>query len=98
MNPTVVRKVSIASSALVALALGACASTSPEWEGTFGDAARQLRAAQVIDTEAPGRNVGPGLTDGKAAAGAQKAYADSYGYAIKEAAQPALSISTTGGR
>lgn len=67
-------------------------------EGSFGDAARQLRAAQVIDPAASSRNPGPALTDGKAAAGAQKAYADSFGYAVKENAQPALTISTTGGK
>jgi len=84
------------AAALIAVLTGACANTSPEWEGSFGDAARQLRAAQIIDPEAPSRDRGPAVTDGKAAAGAQKAYADSYGYAVKEASQPALSISTTG--
>ena len=78
--------------------LAGCANTAPEWEGSFGDSARQLRAAQVIDPAASSRNTGVGLTDGKATAGAQKAYADSFGYAVKESAQPALSISTTGGK
>ncbi|MDH5538588.1 MAG: hypothetical protein OEY03_04220 [Rhizobacter sp.] len=91
-----VTRLSLAVAALAALAVSACASTSPEWESSFGDAARQMRAAQVIDPAAPSRNTGPGSTDGKAAAGAQKAYADSYGYAVKEASQPALSISTGG--
>ena len=54
------------------------------------------RAAQVIDPNAPTRNTGLGTTDGKAVAGAQKAYADSYGYAVKEPKPPELSISTTG--
>jgi hypothetical protein len=84
--------------ATLALWLSGCAATAPDWEGSFGDAARQLRAAQVIDPAAPSRNTGPALTDGKATAGAQKAYADSYGYAVKETAQPPLTISTTGGK
>lgn len=80
------------------LCLSACVATSPDWESTFGDAARQARAAQVIDPGASTRNTGVGSTDGKAVEGAQKAYAESYGYGVKEAKQPALSISTTGGR
>jgi hypothetical protein len=83
---------------VVALApwIAGCANTAPEWEGSFGDASRQLRAGQVIDPAASSRNTGPGLTDGKAAAGAQKSYSESFGYAVKETAQPALTISTTG--
>ena len=78
--------------------IGGCVNTAPAWEGSFGDASRQMRAAQVIDPAAPTRNTGLGLTDGKAAAGAQKAYADSYGYAVKETASQPLSISTTGAK
>ena len=82
---------------LAALTTG-CATTATDWEGTFGDAVRQARAAQVIDPAAPTRNTELPPTDGKAVAGAQKAYAESYGYGPKEAKQPALSISTSGGR
>ena len=78
--------------------LAGCVATAPEWESNFGDASRQARAAQVIDPSAPARNTGLGSTDGKAVAGAQKAYADSYGYAVKETKQPSLSISTTVGK
>jgi hypothetical protein len=83
---------------LVTLLAGCAASYAPEWESTFGDAARQVRAAQVIDPAASTRNTELAPTDGKAVAGAQKAYAESYGYGPKEAKQPALSISTTGAR
>lgn len=83
---------------LSAALLAGCAATAPEWESTFGDAARQVRAAQVIDPAASTRNTGLPPTDGKAVAGAQKAYAESFGYGPKEAKQPALAISTTGGR
>jgi hypothetical protein len=79
-------------------ALTGCAQTSPQWESTFGDASRQLRAGQVIDPAAPNRQAQLTGVDGKAAAGAMKAYAESYGYAVKEAKQPALSVSTTGSR
>jgi hypothetical protein len=76
----------------------AAASSSPEWDRRFGDAARQVRAAQVIDPQASQRNKDIQGIDGKAAAGAMKGYAESYGYAVKEAKQPALSISTTGSK
>ncbi len=83
--------------ATTAMFLG-CAQTSPQWESSFGDASRQLRASQVIDPSAPSRQAQITGVDGKAAAGAMKAYAESYGYAVKEAKQPTLSISTTGSR
>lgn len=85
--------------AALAACLVGCAATAPEWESRFGDAARQARALQVIDPGAPSRSAGPGLADGKAVAGAQKAYAKSYGYAVEEPKQAALPvISTTGNR
>lgn len=79
----------------VAALLGACAQTSPNWDAHFGDAARQAAAQQVIDPNAPSRQTAPGRTDGKATAGAMKAYADSYGYAVKEAKQPEIAILPT---
>jgi hypothetical protein len=81
-----------------ALFLCGCTSTAPGWESRFGDAARQARASQVIDVDAPSRVANAQGTDGKAAAGAMKAYAESYGYAVKEAKTPAVSISTNIGR
>ncbi len=82
-----------------AACLAGCVNTSPGWDSSFGDAARQARALQVIDPDAPSRNTGAPLADGKAVAGAQKAYAKSYGYAVEEPKQSALPvISTTGGR
>lgn len=89
------------STVLAALAacLAGCANTAPEWESRFGDAARQARALQVIDPAAPSRGGGPEVADGKAVAGAQKAYAKSYGYQVEEPKQPALPvIPTTGSR
>ena len=77
--------------------LAGCA-TAPTWERNFGDAARQARASQVIDTAAPSRNIGPGPTDGKAAAGAMTKYAESHGYAVKEAKPAVLAIPTSGSR
>lgn len=85
--------------ALVALVvLAGCAQTSPEWDTRFGDAARQARAAQTADPTAPTRNTGITGVDGKAAAGAMKAYADSYGYAVKESKPPVLALPTAGSR
>lgn len=85
--------------AMLAACLAGCANTAPEWEGRFGDASRQARALQVLDPDAPSRNTEAPLADGKAVAGAHKAYAKSYGYAVEEPKQSALPvISTTGGR
>ena len=84
-----------------ALALSACAAfpgAAPNWEGQLGDASRQMRAAQVIDPQAPTRNKDIQGVDGKAAAGAVKAYAETYGYGVKEPKQPALTLTTTGGQ
>jgi hypothetical protein len=81
-----------------AACLAGCSHTTADWEARFGDASRQMRAAQVIDPAAPGRTAAPSGIDGKAAAGAMKAYAESYGYAVKEAKQPAVSITATPGR
>lgn len=85
--------------ALAALVVVAgCAQTSPHWDARFGDAARQARAAQTADPAAPTRNAGITGVDGKAAAGALKAYADSYGYAVKESKPQVVAVPTTSGR
>ena len=81
---------------LVASLLGGCTATSPEWNKTFGDATRQLRAAQTIDVDAPSRNTAPPVIDGKATSGALTGYATSYGYAVKEAKQPPLTVLQVG--
>ena len=79
-------------------ALAGCAQTSPGWDARFGDAARQARAAQTADPAAPSRNTAITGVDGKAAAGAMKAYADSYGDAVKESKPPLVALPTAGGR
>ena len=85
---------------LMALAAGlaGCAATSPYWDEHFSDAARMTRAAQIIDPAAPGRRAPAPGVDGKAAAGAMKAYAESYGYAVKEARPPAVQFTPVTGR
>lgn len=87
-----------ATAAVVLAALLGCAQTSPDWDQRFGDAARQARAAQTSDPNAPTRNTTITGVDGKAAAGAMKAYADSYGYAVKESRPPVQVLPTTGSR
>ena len=77
---------------LVPSLLCGCVAPAPEWSHRFGDAARQLRAAQTIDVDAPSRNTTPPMIDGKATSGAQTGYATSYGYAVKEAKQPPLNV------
>ena len=81
---------------LVPALLCGCVAAAPEWNKNFGDAARQLRAAQTIDVDAPSRNTTPPMIDGKATSGAQTGYATSYGYAVKEARQPPLTVLQVG--
>lgn len=75
------------------LSLAACAATTPGWDASFGQSAREAAAAQTIDRDAGLRPRGPAVTDGKAVAGAQKAYAESYGYAVKEAKPATFTLS-----
>ncbi len=67
--------------------LAGCVSTAPNWEASFGSNTHATMASQVLDKDAAARN-GTTLaaTDGKAAGGAQTKYAQSYGYAVKDAA------------
>ena len=90
MNP---KPVALCLSCVV---LAGCVATAPEWTSRFGDATRQARALQVIDTAAPTRNVAGPVIDSKATAGAQTAYATSYGYAIKEVKPPAITLVPSG--
>lgn len=72
------RFVSLAGVLAVATGLVGCVSTSPDWDASFGEAARTLAAQQVIAPEAS-LNPSPvtGI-DGKAAQGAMAEYAKSY--------------------
>jgi len=74
-------------------ALSACA-TAPNWESRFGDAARLDFAQQVIDPNAPFRPTPPMRTDGKAASGAMKGYADSFGYSVKEVRHTEITLTS----
>lgn len=83
----------------IALSLGGCVvPSSPNHEARFGDAARALRAQQIIDTAAPSRNTALAPVDGKAAAGAQKNYAESHGYTVKDGKPPSIQIPTQGAK
>jgi hypothetical protein len=77
---------------LSSVGLVGCVATSPQWDAGFGDSARQLRAAQTLDRNATTRNTAPPVIDSKATAGAQTNYSTSYGYAIKEAKPPAITL------
>lgn len=47
----------LAAALLAAVAAAAgCAASSPKTDSVFGDSARQLRAQQIIDADAPRRN------------------------------------------
>lgn len=68
-----------AAAAVLLAALAGCAQTSPEWDASFGDAARQLRAQQLIDPAAPQRHQGAAIrADGRATREAGERYLDSY--------------------
>ncbi|NMG56794.1 pilus assembly protein [Aromatoleum aromaticum] len=64
--------------ALSILALAGCASTSPNWDTRFGDAARVAAAEQVIAPEASKNADSVAGIDGKAAQGAMGEYAKSF--------------------
>ena len=68
-----------ASLVATTLLLAGCASSTPQWDRSFGHAVRANLAAQTIDPQA-GRAAGvaEGM-DGKAALNAQKSYARSFG-------------------
>lgn len=81
------------------VALTGCVSPSaPNHDARFGDVARTLRAQQTIDAAAPGRNTDLAPVDGKAAAGAQKKYAESHGYTVKESTPAEIRIPTQAAR
>ena len=77
---------------LSCVGLGGCVATAPQWEAGFGDSTRQVHAAQVLDRNATTRNTAPPVIDSKATAGAQTNYSTSYGYAVKEAKPPAITL------
>lgn len=74
------RRAAPALAALAALAaLGGCATSTSEWDKTFGDATRQLRAQQLIDPDAPTRNQGVApAVDGRSTREATDRYVDSF--------------------
>lgn len=64
---------------LPAALLCACTATAPNWEASFGDASRQLRAQQLVDANAPRRNQGATpAADGRSTLEATDRYIDSY--------------------
>lgn len=79
--------------AVVLIAGCATPSAAPNWEHSFGTSTKQLTKAQVINPHAS-KDTTLGMTDGKAAAGAQTQYSTSYGYAVKEAKQPVVIVPT----
>lgn len=71
------RRIVTLSAVLVLLA--SCASTSPGYDSRFGDAARQLRAQQMIDPSAPTRNQGvTSATDGRVVQEGSERYVESF--------------------
>jgi len=62
------------------LALGGCAATaSPEWDATFGERSRILKAQQVIDPAAPTRNAqASGNANGRTVRDAMDRHGETY--------------------
>ena len=55
------------------------ASGTPDWDSRFGDSTRQLRAQQLIDTDAPQRNANARqVTDSRSAREARDRYIESF--------------------
>lgn len=84
----------IATTLLLGVLLAGCANTTPEWDRTFGDSVRQARARQLIDPAAASRRPPPEGVDGKAAVGAHKTYAESFGFAVQEPRPAQLNVGT----
>lgn len=62
------RNLKIISLTSCLLFLGGCAATSPNWDSSFGDSVRTLKAQQLIDPQAPERNAqATPPTDGRTA-------------------------------
>lgn len=84
MNPTATlaraarRATAVATAAVAAALLTACAATTPQWDAHFGDATRIAMARQII-APAAARNADPVAgVDGRAAAQAQRNYQKSF--------------------
>lgn len=77
MNSHLALSAHVAAPLLLVLALGGCASASPELDRHFGDAARQLKAQQLRDPEAPRRHAETEpLADGRTVREAGDRYVD----------------------
>ena len=62
----------------VVAALGGCMSSSPIWDAHFGEAARAVSQAQIIDPQAAERNPSKQGVDGSAAVSAMHRYEKSF--------------------
>ncbi|MEZ5645220.1 MAG: hypothetical protein R3E94_05315 [Burkholderiaceae bacterium] len=75
------------------LVLGACASTTPTLDTSFGLSVREARTAQTLNPQASAQNRAPVLgVDGKVATEAQKRYVDSF-----KAPPPTFNVINIGG-
>ena len=74
------RTSNLIGAAICALALGGCAATSsPDWDGRFGDSVRILKVQQLIDPGAPARHAQDSpLVDGRTAREAMGRHVESY--------------------
>lgn len=77
-------------------ALGGCASSTPQWDAHFGDAARATLASQVMDPVAARAPHAPVGIDGAAARANQQQYEASF--AAPPPAPPSLSIGIGGSK
>jgi hypothetical protein len=74
------------------LLLGACASSTPQYDARFGDAVRQARQAMTLNPTASATGTAVGTLDGKIAREAADRYHDSY-----KAPPPVVNVINIGG-
>lgn len=78
-------------------ALGGCMTSTPLWDARFGEAARAVKQAQIIDPQAGERNPSRPGVDGAAAVSAMNRYDKSFAKSSAAANPYVIGIGTGGG-
>lgn len=81
----------------VCAALGGCMTSTPIWDAHFGEAARAIKQAQIIDPQAGTRNPSTPGVDGVAAVSTMDRYDKSYAKPTGTANPFVIGIGTGGG-
>jgi len=79
-------------------ALGGCMTSTPVWDAHFGEAARSVVQAQIIDPQAAEHNPSAQGVDGSAAVSAMRRYDKSFSPAQQQSGNPfVIGIGAGGG-